>query len=123
MTDQQILEIAHAIVASEGQPRPRIDTPYCARCCEESHRETPVCDGVVMELSKALIAATKGKDDLVAVVTSLRDWMTETIARCAEREVVLQDSDSDADGRSYERAWGIRTTLEEALARIAPSPR
>jgi hypothetical protein len=64
VTDSQLLELARAVTASEGRPRPRIGAPYCLVCHEESRHETPVCDGcsprVVMALSKALIAAHEG---------------------------------------------------------------
>ncbi len=83
MTEQRLLELAHAVVAQEGRPRPRIGSPYCLVCHEDAHRETPVCDGcasrVIAELSRALLAADIFARDANGVVVGLGHTLSEAL--------------------------------------------
>lgn len=62
MTDRQLLDLAQAVIASDGRPRPRIGSPYCLVCHEEPFREQLICDGcaprVIVAMSKALVTAS-----------------------------------------------------------------
>ncbi len=52
------------------------------------------------------------------VSLEVRAWIDQTIARCREQEAAHCDVEDPAGERSYERAWAIRTTLEELLRRL-----